>query len=80
MNEVIACASLIALILVALMSIIWMCLSWSRFKETIAFTPEHSKKKVMFIISAVITAIVMTIYLVIMGIYGVKVFFADLIG
>lgn len=80
MNEVIAWASLIALILVPLMSIIWMCLSWSRFKETIPFTPEHPKKKVMFIISAVITAIVMSIYLVIMGIYGVKVFFADLIG
>ena len=80
MGEIIAWGSLIALIIVPLISIIWMCMSWSRFKETVPFTPEHNKKKVMFIIAAVITAIVMIIYLVIMGIYGVKVFFADLLA
>ena len=79
MEEIIAWASLIALIIVPLISIIWLCLSWSRFKETVPFTPEHRHKKVMLIIAAVITAIVMAIYCVIMGIYGVKVFFADLL-
>ena len=74
--EVIAWASLIALILVPLLSIIWLCMSWSRFKETVPFTPEHRKKKVRLIIAAVITGIVMAIYVTIMAIYGVKVYFA----
>ena len=79
MEEMIAWASLIALIVVPLLSIIWLCMSWSRFKETVPFTPEHTKKKVMLIIAAVFTAIVMTIYVIIMAIYGVKVYFADLL-
>lgn len=79
MEEMIAWASLIALIVVPLLSIIWLCVSWSRFKETIPFTPEHTKKKVMLITAAVFTTIVMTIYVIIMAIYGVKVFFADLL-
>ena len=74
--EVFAWVSLIALILVPLLSIIWLCLSWSRFKETVPFTPEHRKKKVRLIIAAVITGIFVGIYLVIMAIYGVKVYFA----
>ena len=79
MGEMIAWAALIALIIVPLISVIWLCLSWSRFKETIPFTPEHTKKKVILIIAAVITTIVMAIYITIMAIYGVKVFFADLL-
>ena len=74
--EVIAWISLIALILIPLLSIIWLCLSWSRFKETVPFTPEHRKKKVHLIVAAVMTGIFVSIYLVIMAIYGVTVYFA----
>jgi hypothetical protein len=74
--EVIAWASLISLILVPLFSIIWLCTSWSRFKETIPFTPERQKKKVRLITAAVVTGIVMAIYVTIMTIYGIKVYFA----
>ena len=79
MEELIAWGSLIALVAAPLTSIIWLYLSWTRFKETVPFTPEHQKKKVRLIIAAVIAAILVGIYLVIMGIYGVKVFFADLL-
>ena len=80
MGELIAWGFLISLIIIPLISIIWLCLSWSRFKETVPFTKEHTRKKVMLIIAAVITAIVMAIYITIMAIYGVKVYFADLIN
>ena len=79
MEGIIVWGSLIALVAAPLMSIIWLCLSWNRFKETVPFTPEHDKKKVRLIIAAVIAVILVGIYLVIMGIYGVKVFFADLL-
>ena len=59
-----------------LSSVIWLCLSWSRYKETVPFTPEHKKKKLRLIIAAVIAGILVSIYLVIMAIYGVTVFFA----
>ena len=49
-------------------------------KETVPFTPEHSKKKVRLIIAAVIAGIFVSIYVVIMAIYGVKVYFADLLA
>lgn len=76
MGELIAWASLIALIVVPLVSIILLCFTWGRFKETIPFTPEHSKKKKQLIVVAVMTGIVMSIYVTVMVIYGVKVFFA----
>ncbi len=76
MGELVAWGSLIALIVVPLISIILLCISWSRFKETVPFTPEHSKKKVRLIVVAVFTGIVMAIYVTVMVIYGVKVFFA----
>ena len=79
MGEIIAWGSLIALVVAPLTSIIYLYLCWTRFKETIPFTPEHTKKKVRLIIAAVIAAILVGIYLVIMGIYGVKVYFADLL-
>lgn len=79
MEELIAWGSLIALVGAPLMSIIWLCLSWSRFKETVPFTPEHQKKKIRLIVAAVIAGIFLSIYVVIMAIYGVKVFFADLL-
>ena len=77
--EIIAWASLIALVLVPFTSIIWLCLSWSRFKETVPFTPEHTQKKKRLIIAAVVAGIFVSIYVVIMAIYGVKVYFADLL-
>ena len=76
MPEVIAWIFLISLVVAPLTSIIWLYLSWNRFKETVPFTPEHSKKKVRLIIAAVIAAIFLCIYVVVMAIYGVKVFFA----
>lgn len=68
----------ITLVLVGLplASIIWLYLSWNRYKETIPFTPEHEKKKVRLIIAAVLAGILVGLYLVIMAIYGVTVFFA----
>ena len=80
MEEIIAWGSLMALIAAPLISIIWLYLSWNRFKETVPFTPEHSKKKVRLIIAAVIAGIFVSIYLIIMAIYGVKVYFADLLS
>ena len=59
-----------------LASIIWLYLSWNRYKETIPFTPEHKKKKIRLIIAAVLAGILVTFYAVIMAIYGVTVFFA----
>ena len=59
-----------------LASIVWFCLSWSRFKSTIPFTPEHKKRKTMLIISAVVAGVIVAVYLTIMAIYGVTVFFA----
>lgn len=76
MKDLIAWGSLIALVGAPLISIIWLGISWSRFKETVPFTPEHTKKKTRLIIAAVICAIFVGIYLIIMAIYGVKVFFA----
>jgi uncharacterized Tic20 family protein len=80
MGEIIAWASLIALVLAPFTSIIYLCLSWSRFKETVPFTPEHSKKKVRLIIAAVLAAIFVGTYIAIMAIFGVKVFFAGLLA
>lgn len=77
MEEIIAWVSLIALVAAPLISIIYLYMSWNRFKETVPFTPEHTKKKVRLIIAAAIAAIFVTIYIIIMAIYGVKVFFAD---
>ena len=59
-----------------LISVIWLYLSWNRYKETIPFTPEHQKKKVRLIIAAILAGIFVGIYLVVMAIYGVTVFFA----
>ena len=59
-----------------LSSIIWLYISWNRYKETIPFTPEHEKKKVQLIIAAVLAGILVSLYVVIMAIYGVTVFFA----
>ena len=80
MGEIIAWASLIALVVVPFLSIIWLYLCWTRYKETIPFTPEHDKKKIRLIIAAVIAGICVSIYVVIMAIYGVKVYFADLLA
>lgn len=79
MEEIIAWGSLIALVAAPLISIIWLYLSWNRYKETVPFTPEHNKKKIRLIIAAVIAGIFVSIYVVIMAIYGVKVYFADLL-
>lgn len=79
MEELLAWIPLIALVAAPLTSIIWLYLSWNRFKETVPFTPEHKRKKIRLIIAAVIAAILVGVYLVIMGIYGVKVVFADLV-
>ena len=76
MSEIIAWIFLISLVVMPLTSIIWLYLTWNKFKETVPFTPEHSKKKRRLIVVAVITAIILAIYVVIMTIYGVKVFFA----
>ena len=59
-----------------LASIIWFCMSWSKFKGSIPFTPEYKKRKGMLIVSAVVTGVIVAIYLVIMAIYGATVFFA----
>lgn len=80
MEEIIAWGSLIALVAAPLISIIWLYLSWTRYKETVPFTPEHNKKKVRLIIAAIIAGIFVSIYVVIMAIYGVKVYFADLLS
>lgn len=80
MEEIIAWGSLIALVAAPLISIIWLYLSWNRYKETVPFTPEHNKKKIRLIIAAVIAGIFVSIYVVIMAIYGVKVYFADLLA
>ena len=57
-------------------SIIWLYLSWNRYKETIPFTPEHKKMKIRLIIAAVLAGILVTLYAVVMAIYGATVFFA----
>lgn len=57
-------------------SILWLCISWSKYKSCVPFTPEYSRKKKWLIISAVVTSVVMTVFLTIMAIYGVKVYFA----
>jgi uncharacterized Tic20 family protein len=80
MEEILAWLPLIALVGAPLTSIIYLYLSWTRFKETIPFTDEYRKKKIRLIIAAVIAGILVTIYLIIMGIYGVKVYFADLLN
>ena len=80
MEEIITWVSLIALVAAPLTSIIYLYLSWNRFKETVPFTPEHNKKKVRLIIAAVIAGIMVAVYGVIMGIYGVRVYFADLLA
>lgn len=59
-----------------LAGILWFCTSWSKFKSTVPFTPEHGKRKVMMIISAVFAGITLGAFLTIMAIYGVTVFFA----
>ena len=80
MEEIFSWVPLIALVAAPLTSIIYLYLSWNRFKETVPFTPEHSRKKVRLIISAVIAAVFLVAYAIVMGIYGVKVFFADLLA
>lgn len=60
-----------------LVSLVWLYLSWNRYKETIPFTPEHQRKKVRLIIAAILAGILVGIYLVVMAIYGVTVFFAE---
>ena len=59
-----------------LASVIWLYLSWHRYKETIPFTPEHKKMKIRLIIAAVLAGILVTLYAVVMAIYGATVFFA----
>lgn len=59
-----------------LVSVIWLLISWSRYKETVPFTPEHSKMKKRLTIAAIIAGIMVSIYIIIMAIYGVKVYFA----
>ena len=77
MEEILAWIPLIALVVAPLTSIIYLYISWNRFKETVPFTPEHSKKKDRLIIAAVIAGIFLAVYIVVMAIYGVRVFFAD---
>lgn len=76
MSEIIAWIFLISLVVMPLTSIIWLYLTWNKFKETVPFTPEHDKKKRRLIVVAVITAIFIGFYVAVMAIYGVKVFFA----
>ena len=80
MEEFIAWLFLVALVAAPLVSIIWLYISWNRFKETIPFTPEHAQKKRRLVIAAVIAGVFVAIYVVIMVIYGVKVFFAPVIS
>lgn len=80
MEEILAWIPLIALVAAPLASIIYLYLSWNRFKESVPFTPERKKNQVRLIIATVIAGIFVSIYLVVMGIYGVKVVFADLLS
>lgn len=57
-------------------SIVWLCSSWSKYKSTVPFTPEHDKQKTRVIVAAVVAGVIMTVFLTIMAIYGVTVFFA----
>lgn len=67
------------LIGVPLAAILWLCSRWSKFKSSIPFTPEYDRNKKMLIGAAVLAGIVLTVFLIIMAIYGVTVFFAPLL-
>lgn len=60
-----------------LASILFFCSSWSKYKNSIPFTPEHDKYKKRLIVSAVVAGIVLAIFFTIMAIFGVTVFFAN---
>lgn len=60
-----------------LVSILWFCSNWKKYKNTIPFTPEHDKYKKRVIVSAIVGGIVLAIFFTIMGIFGVTVFFKD---
>ena len=76
MVDLIIWLSLIALIAAPLISVIYLYMSWNRFRETIPFTPERKKQKVRLIFAAILASIFVIIYITVMVIYGVTVFFA----
>ena len=76
MDEIFVWLSMILLVAAPLASVIWLYISWNRMREAVPFTPEYSKRKVRLIIVAVITGILVSSYIAVMAIYGVKVFFA----
>ena len=76
MVDLIIWLSLIALIAAPVISVIYLYMSWNRFRETIPFTPERKKQKVRLIFAAILASIFVIIYITVMVIYGVTVFFA----
>lgn len=76
MSGFILIAFFASLILVPLASILWMCSCWNKFKTSIPFSAEYDKRKRRLIVSFVVLGIVMTIFAVIMALYGIFVFFA----
>lgn len=78
MQEMIKWLCIIAVLVGApLGSVIWLYLSWNRYKETVPFTEENKKQKLRLTVAAVIAAVMVGFYLIVMGIYGVTVFFAN---
>lgn len=76
MFDLIVWLSLIALIAAPVISVIYLYISWNRFREAVPFTPERTKQKIRLIIAAVIASIFVLVYIAVMAIYGVTVFFA----
>ena len=78
MQEMIKWLCIIAVVVGApLGAAIWLYLSWNRDNETGPFTEENKKQKARLIVAAVIAAVMVGFYLIVMGIYGVTVFFAN---
>ena len=78
MQEMIKWLCIIAVLVGApLGSAIWLYLSWNRYKEAVPFTEENKKQKARLTVAAVIAAVMVGFYLIVMGIYGVTVFFAN---
>lgn len=76
MTEFLVWLGLISLIIMPVLSVIYLYFSWNRFRAAVPFTPERDKERIRLIIAAVITGIVLSIFVAAMAIYGVKVFFA----
>ena len=76
MTEFFIWLALLSLIILPVVSVIYLYISWNRFRAAVPFTPERDKQKVRLIIAAVIAGIVLSIFIAAMAIYGVKVFFA----